>query len=150
VPGSGSIANDRELLMFLLRLEQGRIVDAFSSRELKRLLYVTEQRVRYAASPALYDAAVYYKSGSLYACKPERQGACPPFRGDRINMMNSVAIVESPATGMQHYYLVSLHTNLLRKDAALLHRALATRLHELIEAHTAKKDQQPEKGKDGD
>jgi hypothetical protein len=143
VPGSGSNANDRELLVFLLKLEQGRVVDAFSSRELKRLLYVTEQRVRYAASPALNDAAVYYKSGSLYACKPERQDACPPFRGDRINMMNSVAIIESPATGAQHYYLVSLHTNLLRKDAALLHRALATRLHELIEAHTADKGKQP-------
>jgi hypothetical protein len=149
VPGSGSIANNRELLVFLLRLEQGRIVDAFSSRELKRLLYVTEQRVRYAASPALYDAAVYYKSGSLYACNPERQGNCPPFRGDRINMMNSVAIVESPATGMQHYYFVSLHTNLLRKDAALLHRALATRLHELIETY-AGNEQQAGKGKDGE
>jgi len=149
VPGSGSNANDRELLVFLLKLEQGRIVDAFSSRELKRLLYVTEQRVRYAASPALYDAAVYYKSGSLYACKAEQQGACPPFRGNRINMMNSVAIVESPATRPQHYYLVSLHTNLLRKDAALLHRALATRLHELIESHTAGKDQQVE-GKEGE
>jgi hypothetical protein len=67
-----------------------------------------------------------------------------------MNMMNSVAIVESPAQGMQHYYLVSLHTNLLRKDAALLHRALATRLHELIEAHKADNDQQMEKGKDGE
>jgi len=57
-------------------------------------------------------------------------------------MMNSVAIIESPATRPQHYYFVSLHTNLLRKDAALLHRALATRLHELIESHTAEKDQQ--------
>lgn len=150
VPGSGSNANDRELLAFLLKLEQGRIVDAFSSRELKRLLYVTEQRVRYAASPALYDAAVYYKSGSLYACNPERQGACPPFRGDRINMMNSVAIIESPANGMQHYYLVSLHTNLLRKDAALLHRLLATRLHELIEAHPADNEQQSGKAEDGE
>ncbi len=149
VSGSGSNATDRELLVFLLKLEQGKVVDAFSSRELKRLLYVTEQRVRYAASPALNDAAVYYKSGSLYACKPERQGACPPFRGDRINMMNSVAIVESPATGRQHHYFVSLHTNLLRKDAALLHRALATRLHEIIEAHTADNKQQLEEGKGG-
>jgi len=142
VPGSGSHANDRELVTFLLRLEQGRIVDEFSSRELKRLLYVTEQRVRYAASPALHDAAVYYKSGSLYACTAEQKGACPPFRGDRINTMNSVAIVESPAGAPRHYYFVSLHTNRLGKDAALQHRALATRLHELIEAHTA--DEHPE------
>jgi hypothetical protein len=137
LPGTASHANDRELVAFLLKLEQGRIVDEFSSRELKRLLYVTEQRVRYAASPALHDAAVYYKSGSLYACKPDREGACPPFRGDRINLMNSVAIVESPAGEPRYYYLVSLHTNRLRKDAARLHWSLATRLHELVRRRAA-------------
>jgi hypothetical protein len=51
--------------------------------------------------------------------------------------MSSVAIVESPAAEPRYYYLVSLQTNRLRKDASLLHRALATRLHELIEARTA-------------
>jgi hypothetical protein len=137
VPGGASHANSRELVNFLLRLEQGRVVDEFSSRELKRLLYVTEQRIRYAASPALHNAAIYFKSGSLYACTAERQGACPPFRGDRLNIMSSVAIVESPAAEPRYYYLVSLQTNRLRKDASLLHRALATRLHELIEARTA-------------
>ena len=136
VPGNGSHANSRELVAFLLRMEQGRVVDEFSSRELKRLLYVTEQRTRYAASPALRDAAVYYKSGSLYACTAELYGACPPFRGDRINAMNSVAIVESPAPGPRYYYLVSLHTNRLHQDAARLHRALATRLHDLIKGRT--------------
>jgi hypothetical protein len=140
VPGVGSRANSRELVIFLLRLEQGRIVDEFSSRELKRLLYVTEQRIRYAASPALYDAAVYYKSGSLYACTAELTGACPPFRGDSINIMNSVAIVESPAGEPRYYYFVSLQTNRLRKDAARLHRVLATRLHELIQARAADDD----------
>jgi hypothetical protein len=135
VPGGSSHANSRELVTFLLRLEQGRVVDEFSSRELKRLLYITEQRTRYAASPALHDAAVYYKSGSLYACSAEVDGACPPFRGDRINIMNSVAIVESPAGEPRYYYLVSLQTNRLRQDAARLHWALATRLHELIQAH---------------
>lgn len=137
VPGGASHASSRELVNFLLRLEQGRVVDEFSSRELKRLLYVTEQRIRYAASPALHDAAVYFKSGSLYACTAERQGACPPFRGDRLNIMSSVAIVESPAAEPRYYYFVSLQTNRLRKDAARLHRALATRLHELIAARTA-------------
>ena len=137
VPGSSSQATSRELVNFLLRLEQGRIVDEFSSRELKRLLYVTEQRIRYAASPALHDAAVYYKSGSLYACTAEVDGACPQFRGNRINIMNSVAIIESPAEDPRYYYLVSLQTNRLRQDASSLHRALATRLHELIQAHAA-------------
>jgi hypothetical protein len=139
VPGVGSHANSRELVNFLLRLEQGRIVDEFSSRELKRLLYVTEQRIRYAASPALRDAAVYYKSGSLYACSAEIDGACPQFRGDRINIMNSVAIVESPAGEPRYYYLVSLQTNRLHQDASRLHWALATRLHDLIQAHATNK-----------
>jgi hypothetical protein len=137
VPGGGSHATSRELVRFLLRLEQGRIVDVFSSRELKRLMYVTEQRIRYAASPALQNAAVYYKSGSLYACTAEVDGACPPFRGDRINIMNSVAIVESPAEEPRYYYLVCLQTNRLRQDAARLHRALATRLDELVRARAA-------------
>jgi len=141
VPGGISQASSRELVTFLLRLEQGRIVDEFSSRELKRLLYVTEQRIRYAASAALYDAAVYYKSGSLYACSETRAGACPPFRGDRINVMNSVAIVESPAGEPRYYYLVSLQTSLLRKDAARLHRSLATRLHDLIKARAEDNNQ---------
>ncbi len=137
VPGGGNRSTSRELVNFLLRLEQGRIVDEFSSRELKRLLYVTEQRSRYAASPALQEAAVYYKSGSLYACTTAVDGACPPFRGDRINIMNSVAIVESPAGEPRYYYLVSLQTNRLRQDAARFHWALATRLHALVAARAA-------------
>ena len=71
VPGSGpSYGTARELMKFLLRMEQGRLVDAFSSREMKRLTYMTERRIRYASSPALSDAAVYFKSGSLYKCAP--------------------------------------------------------------------------------
>ena len=66
VPGSGdSYGTARELMRYLLRVEQGRLVDEFSSREIKRLIYVTENRIRYASSPALAQAAVYFKSGSL-------------------------------------------------------------------------------------
>ena len=67
VPGPGSsYGTARELMRYLLRMEQGRLVDVWSSREIKRMLYVTERRIRYASSPALAQAAVYFKSGSLY------------------------------------------------------------------------------------
>ncbi|MDA0747228.1 MAG: hypothetical protein O2954_11970, partial [bacterium] len=51
--GGGSHASPRGLLLFLMRLEQGRVVDAWSSLEIKRLLYMTAKRIRYASSPAL-------------------------------------------------------------------------------------------------
>ena len=53
-------------------------MDEFSSREIKRLLYVTERRIRYAASPALASSAVYFKSGSLYECAKEAGFTCGP------------------------------------------------------------------------
>ena len=54
MPGTGdSYGTARELMRYLLRVEQGRLVDVFSSREIKRLIYVTEVRIRYASSPAL-------------------------------------------------------------------------------------------------
>ena len=84
-------------MLFLLLLEQGKIVDQFSSREIKRLIYMTQRRIRYASSPALKNAAVYFKSGSLYKCKPDPKFKCGKYRGNVRNLMNSVAIVEYPA-----------------------------------------------------
>jgi hypothetical protein len=140
VPGVGdSYGTARELMRYLLRLEQGRIVDPFSSREIKRLIYVTERRIRYASSPALADAAVYFKSGSLFQCAPEPGFVCRPYAGNVRNYMNSTAIIESPAAERRLYYMSTLVTNVLRKNAAVEHQTLATRLHQLIAAdHKAK------------
>jgi len=142
VPGGGnSYATARELMKLLLRMEQGRLVDEFSSRELKRLLYMTERRIRYASSPALSDAAVYFKSGSLYKCKQEPGFKCGKYQGNVKNYMNSVAIVEHPAAGRHLDYMVTLISNVLRKNSAVDHQTLGTRIHRLIEkAH-------PEPGK---
>jgi len=141
VPGTTSYGSARELMRFLLRLEQGLLVDVFSSREIKRLLYVTERRIRYASSPALRDAAVYFKSGSLYKCEPEPDFKCLKYHGNVINYMNSAAIVEAPAGERRLHYLVALMTNVLRRNSAVDHQTLATRIHRLIEqrhaAHTA-------------
>jgi hypothetical protein len=133
VPGIGdSYGTARELMRYLLRMEQGRIVDEWSSRELKRLLYVTERRIRYASSPALAEAAVYFKSGSLYECAKEAGFTCRPYAGNVKNYMNSTAIIESPAAGPKVYYMSTLVTNILRKNSAAEHQALATRLQQLI------------------
>ncbi|MHC4089015.1 MAG: peptidoglycan-binding protein [Planctomycetota bacterium] len=134
VPGTNSYATSRELMQYLLRMEQGKLVDAFSSREIKRLLYVTERRIRYASSPALNRAAVYFKSGSLYKCKPEPNFTCRKYHGNVRNFMNSAAIVESPAGQNQLYYMVALLSNVLRKNSAVDHQTLATRIHRLLEA----------------
>jgi hypothetical protein len=133
VPDVGaSYGTARELMRYLLRLEQGRIVDPWSSREIKRLIYVTERRIRYASSPALAEAAVYFKSGSLFQCAPEPGFTCRPYAGNVKNYMNSTAIIESPASGRQLYYMTTLITNVLRKNSAAEHQALATQIQSLM------------------
>ena len=137
VPGGGdSYGTARELMRYLLRMEEGRLVDEWSSREIKRLMYVTERRIRYASAPALADAAVYFKSGSLYECAKEPGFTCGQYMGNVKNYMNSIAIVEYPAGDRKLYYMVTLISNVLRKNSAAEHQALAGRLHQLIgQAH---------------
>jgi hypothetical protein len=133
VSGVGdSYGTARELMRYLLRMEQGRLVDEFSSREIKRLIYVTERRIRYASSPALAEAAVYFKSGSLFECAPEKGFTCKPYAGNVKNYMNSATIVEYPAQGRKVYYMSTLVTNILRKNSAAEHQALATRIQQLL------------------
>jgi hypothetical protein len=133
VPGGGdSYGTARELMRYLLRMEEGRLVDAWSSREIKRLMYVTERRIRYASAPALADAAVYFKSGSLYECAKEPGFTCGQYMGNVKNYMNSIAIIEYPAGDRKLYYMVTLISNVLRKNSAAEHQALAGRLHQLI------------------
>jgi len=139
VPGGGSsYGTARELMRYVLRMEQGRLVDDFSSRTIKRLLYMTERRIRYASSPALRDSAVYFKSGSLYQCRQEEDFSCGKYMGNVKNYMNSVAIVETTTGGRHLDYMVTLISDVLRKNSAVDHQTLATRIHRLIErAHPA-------------
>jgi hypothetical protein len=134
VAGTNSVSTTHELLRLLVRMEQGKLVDAWSSRELKRLLYMTQWRIRYASAPVLKDAAVYFKSGSLYRCKPEEGFVCAKYQGNVENLMNSVAIVESPAGEPRMFYIVALTSNVLKKNSAVEHQTFATRLHALLKA----------------
>ncbi len=126
VPGAPSYISSQGALLFLLRLEQGRLVDAWSSLQIKRLMYTTGRRIRYVSSPALTRAAVYFKSGSLFACQPEEGFRCGAYMGNIHNYMNSVAIVEHPDGGP--VYLVALMSNVLRKNSAVDHQSLATQV----------------------
>jgi hypothetical protein len=131
VPGVGTKADTRAMITWLARLEQGRIVDRWSSLEIKRLLYTTWRRIRYASSSALKDCAVYFKSGSLYKCEAEAGFTCLKYHGNVDNYMNSVAIVEMPDGTT---YLVALMSNVLKKNSDKDHMALAAQIHKLVQS----------------
>ncbi|MGB7393409.1 MAG: serine hydrolase, partial [Pricia sp.] len=125
----GSIGTPLGLMKFLVQLEQGNVIDKESSLEMKRLMYMTDKRIRYAQSPALKEAAVYFKSGSLYKCDRSKGEECGKYMGNVINYMNSVAIVEHPNNCR---YMVVLMTNVLRKNSASDHMYLAGSIDKLI------------------
>ena len=135
IPAQASRTSPRELVRWLLRLEQGRVVDEWSSLEIKKLMYFTRRRYRYAASSALSGSAVFFKSGSLYRCREEEGYSCVQYAGNAENLMHSVAIVESPATlegRPQRVYLVSMMSNNLRVNSAQEHMAIAAEIERLI------------------
>jgi len=130
IPGEGgSIGCPYGLMKYLVALERGKIVDTKSSLEIKRLLYMTDRRIRYGTSPRLVNAALYFKSGSLYKCKPEVGFECKKYSGNVENYMNSVAIVEQPDGTT---YLVALMSNVLRKNSNIDHQTLATGIDDII------------------
>ena len=134
VGGESSYGTPKELLKLLVRMEQGKLVDEFSSQDLKRMLYMTERRIRYASHPALNDFAVYFKSGSLYSCQEEAGFTCGKYMGNKLNQLASVAIVESPTEPQQLRYMVVVMSNVLKVNSAVAHQTLALRIHRMIEA----------------
>lgn len=131
VPGVISFATSRELARLAFRLEQGRLVDEWSSLEMKKFMYLTKRRYRYSYAPELRDAAVFFKSGSLYSCKPEEGFRCDKYMGNVRNLMNSVAVIEGAGESGPHY-IVSLMSNVLKFNSAWDHSRIAAALHETI------------------
>ena len=125
----GSIGTPYGLMKFLVQLEQGNVVDAASSLEMKRLMYMTDRRIRYAQSPVLKEAAVYFKSRSLYKCDRSKGEECGKYMGNVQNFMNSVIIVEHPDNCR---YMVVLMTNVLRKNSASDHLYLASAIDKVV------------------
>ncbi len=148
IPGTRSFASPRELARLLLRIEQGRLVDEWSSLEMKRYLYMTKKRYRFAYPPELAASAIYFKSGSFYKCAPEEGFQCGKYRGNVQNLMNSIAIVESPAGGApeQKRYIVALISDVLKVNSAWDHSRLAAAIEETIQ--TRRPAQVREKGSD--
>ncbi len=134
IPGVRSVSTPGELLRYMVLMEQGKLVDAYSSLEIKKLLYLTDKRIRYASSPALDESAVYFKSGSLYGCREEKGFDCGKFRGNRMNFMNSMVIVESIDRSPPIRYAVVVLSNVLRKDSSELHKTLGADIHGIIES----------------
>ena len=112
-----------------MKLEQGKIIDAWSSLEITRLIYMNQKRIRYVSSSALRDAAVFFKSGALYRRRTEEGFECKKYEGNVDNLMNSVAIVESPADEPRTFYLAAIKPNVLNKNTSAEHLSLVTRLH---------------------
>jgi hypothetical protein len=90
---------------------------------------MTDRRIRYAYSPEIRDAAVYFKSGSFYKCDRSNGKTCGEYAGNVYNYMNSVAIVEHP-NGVK--YMVCLMTNVLQKNSAYDHMTLASKIDQVI------------------
>ncbi len=128
VPGAASYACPNELLRWLVKMEQGKLVDEWSSLEIKRLMYFVRPRYRYASAPSLANAAVFFKSGSLFEC---RKGGppCKAYAGNVTNLMHSVAAVESG----EKRYLIAMMSNVLGINSAVEHQTIAGEIEKLIQ-----------------
>ncbi|MDW7694586.1 serine hydrolase [Flammeovirgaceae bacterium SG7u.111] len=126
----GSIGTVIGLMKYLVAVERGKVIDQESSLEIKRLMYMTDRRIRYASAPALSTAAVYFKSGSLYQCREEEGYNCQKYMGNKSNFMNSVAIIEHE-NGTT--YLVCLMSNVLKRNSSSDHLALATSIDRIMQ-----------------
>lgn len=129
--GQRSRATLRSLLEFMYHMEYGTLIDEFSSDSMKKLMYLTEKRIRYAAHPYLSEAAMYFKSGSMYGCK-DRSKPCPKYKGDRLNRLASVALIEYPANKPQFRYIAVVMSDVLEVNSAVAHQTLAWKIHKLV------------------
>ncbi len=128
-PKGGSTGTPVGVMKFMVAMERGKVVDPKSSLEMKRLLYMTDRRIRYASSPSLKEAAVYFKSGSLYKCRAEEGYTCEKYKGNVENYMNSVIIVEHPDGTT---YIVTMMSNVLKKNSGSDHMSLAATIDKAI------------------
>jgi hypothetical protein len=70
---------------------------------------------------------------------PEEGFVCKKYHGNKRNYMNSTAIIETEAGQDRLYYMVTVLSNVLRKNSAQDHRDLARAIHGmLLHDHPAK------------
>ena len=98
----------------------------------KDKILAAAERIRYASAPILDDSAVFYKSGSLYSCRPEEGFECGKYMGNRLNYLASTTIVESFNETPELNYIAIVTSNVLKKNSSEAHQQLAENIHELI------------------
>ena len=103
---------------------------------MKKYLYLTKRRYRYAYAPELGDDAVFFKSGSLYSCRPEEGFVCQKYMGNVRNMMNSLTIVEGDSPE-DPAYIAALLSNVLKFNSAWDHSRIAAAVHETFRTNKA-------------
>lgn len=79
---------------WMLRVEQGRMVDEWSSRELKKMLYLTRRRARYLYTHKLDNFGAFFKSGSFYRFTANAVSHAK-YEGDEINVLNSLIEIDT-------------------------------------------------------
>ncbi len=151
-----SSATALSLVQWLLRVEQGRMVDEWSSLELKKMMYLTRRRVRYLHTHKLDNFAAFFKSGSLFKFKPETTERVQ-YEGDLQNVLNSLIEIDTTppppealaavtgatadlaaktpsvnAAGKPYIYLVAVMSNELKRNAAEDHARLAEAIHAIV------------------
>jgi hypothetical protein len=131
VPGGMSFATSRELARLLFRMEQGRLVDEWSSLQMKKYMYMTKRRYRYVYAPELSRSAVFFKSGSLYSCIAEEGFRCGKYMGNKKNLMNSVTIVEGPQD-TDPRYIVALMSDVKKVNSAWDHSRIGAATDEMV------------------
>jgi len=141
VPGGMSFATPRELARLLFRIEQGKLVDEWSSLQMKKYMYMTKRRYRYVYAPELSRSAVFFKSGSLYSCRPEEGFRCGKYMGNKQNLMNSVTIVEGNQPGDPRY-IVTLMSDVKKVNSAWDHSRIAAATDEMIRTRQPQKLQE--------
>jgi len=96
----------------------------------KRICQLRERCANDFVLTPLLKAAVYFKSGSLFECRPEPGYHCGQYRGNLTNLMHSVAIVESG----KKIYLVAMMSNVLKVNSAVEHQTIAGEIERLIQS----------------
>ncbi len=95
IKAESSRASPLGVVAWMVKVEQGKMVDAWSSAELKKMLYLTRRRVRYLYTKKLDEHAAYFKSGSLFQCKPEPGFTCIQYQGNVVNVLNALVEIET-------------------------------------------------------
>ena len=108
---------------------------------MKKYMYMTKRRYRYVYAPELSRSAVFFKSGSLYSCRPEEGFRCGKYMGNKQNLMNSVTIVEGNQPGDPRY-IATLMSDVKKVNSAWDHSRIAAATDEMIRTRQPQKLQE--------